>query len=54
MATSVADTAVVNPNSIKSIFANGLSTFSIKSKQLFSNCPSSLPRDSPNSTILDS
>ena len=30
MAGSVADAAAVNPNSIKSLLANGLSTFPIK------------------------
>ena len=37
MAASVADGAAVNPNGIKMLLANGLSTFPIKGKPVFSN-----------------
>ena len=36
---SVADAAAVNPDGIKSLLAYGSSTFSIKEKTVFSNCP---------------
>ena len=50
---SVAD-AAVNPNGIKMLLDNGLITFSINCKTVFSNGPRSLPRNPPNCTILDS
>ena len=53
IAASVADAATVNPNGIKKLFANGLSTFRNKSKSLFSNGPRSLPRNPPDCTILE-
>ena len=47
IAASVADAATVNPNGVKTLLANGFSTFSIKgnailsngSKILLENCP---------------
>ena len=39
---SVADTTAVNPNGIKSLLANGLCTFFIKHKSVWSNVPRSL------------
>ena len=51
---SFADAAVVNPNGIKTLLPNGLSTFLIKGKPVFSNGPISLPRNPLNCTILDS
>ena len=33
----------INPNGIKTFLANGLSTFSIKGKRVFSNYPERLP-----------
>ena len=43
IAASVADAAAVNPIGIKTVLANGLSTFSVKGKPVFSNGPKSLP-----------
>ena len=45
IAASVADTAV-NPDGIKTLLANGLITFPIKSNSVFSNGPYSLPKKS--------
>ena len=45
---SVADAAVVNPNEIKTLLANGLSTFFIKCNPDFSNSPKSLPINPPD------
>ena len=42
VAASVADAAAVNPNGIKTLLANGISTCSIKSKPVFSNSSKSL------------
>ena len=42
---SAADAAVVNPNAIKKLLANGLITFSINSSPVFHNGPRSLPRN---------
>ena len=50
--SSVADAAAVNPNSIKTLLANVLSTFFIKGEPVFSNVPKGLPKnplDSPTS-----
>ena len=44
IAESVADTAAVNRNGIKTLLANGLSTFSIKDNPDFSNDLKGLPR----------
>ena len=54
MVSSVADAAVVNPNSIKTILANGLSTLLVKGNPFFSNDPWGLPRIPPDYTILGS
>ena len=54
LAASVADAGAVNPTGIKTLLANGLSTFSIKGKPVFRNRSRSLPRNPPNCNILDS
>ena len=41
-------TATVNPNGIKTLLANGLSTFFIKDKLVFNNGLRTLPRSSPD------
>ena len=46
-------TATVNPNGIKTLLANGLSTFFIKDKLVFNNGLRTLPRSSPDCEILD-
>ena len=51
---SVAFVAAVNPNGYKTLLANGLSTFFINGKLVFSNGPRGLPRNPPDCTILDS
>ena len=51
IAASVADAAAVNPNSIKTLLANGLSTFPIKGNPVFSNGPKSLPKNLPDCPI---
>ena len=43
IATSVADVVAVTPNGIKTLLANGLSAFLIKSNPVFHNGPKSLP-----------
>ena len=48
----VADGAAINPNGIKSLLANGLSTFLIKGNPVFNNDSKSLPKNPPGSTIL--
>ena len=53
MAASVADNAAVNPNGIKTLLANGLSTCFIKDKLFFSNGTKSLPKNLPDCHILD-
>ena len=45
IAESVADAAAVNPNGIKTLLVNGLSTFLIKGYPFFSNCPKCLPKN---------
>ena len=52
IAASVADTAAVNPNGIKTLLANGLSTFPIKGNPVFSNGPKGLPKNPPDCPIL--
>ena len=42
IAAAVVDTAAINPNGIKTLLDNGLSTFSNKGNPVFSNCPRSL------------
>ena len=44
IAVSVADSAAVNPNGIKTLLANALSTFPIKANPAFSNGHKSLPK----------
>ena len=48
----VADTAAVNPNGIKTLLANGVSTFFIKGKSVFGNGPESLSRNPSNCIIF--
>ena len=52
IAASVADAAPINPNGIKTLLANGLSTFSIKGNAVFSMGPTSLPKNPPDWPIL--
>ena len=52
IAASVADAFAVNPNGIKTLLANDLSTFLIKGNPVFSNGPKSLPKNPPDSPIL--
>ena len=51
-AASVADAAGVNPNGIKTLLANGLSTFPIKGNPGSSNAPKSLPKNPPDCPIF--
>ena len=44
--------AAVNPSDTKALLVNGLSTFLIKDKPVFSNGPRSVPKNPPNCTIL--
>ena len=44
--------AAVNPNGIKTLLANALSTFFIKGNSVFSNGPKRLPKNSPDCAIL--
>ena len=48
----VGDAAAVIPNGIKTLLANGLSTFPIKDNPGFSNAPKTLPKNPPNCSIL--
>ena len=48
----VADAAPVNPNSIKTLLTNVLSTFFIKDTPVFSNGPKSIPKNPPDGPIL--
>ena len=52
LAASVTDAAAVNPNGIKTILGNGLSTCFIKCKPAFSNGPKCLPKNPPDCPIL--
>ena len=52
IAASVADAAAVNPDGIKTLLANGLSTFLIKGKPVFGNCPKTLPKNPRDCPIL--
>ena len=45
--------AVVTPNGIKMVLANGLSSFFINGKPVFSDGPKSLPRSPSDCNILD-
>ena len=49
---SAADAAVVNPDEIKTLLANGLITFFINGNPVFSNGPRSLPINPPDCIIL--
>ena len=51
-AVSLADAAAVNPNCIKTLLANGLSTFPVKTNPVFSNVPKSLSKNHPDCHIL--
>ena len=51
-AAFVADAAAANPNAIKTLLANGLSTFPIKGNLAFDNDPKSLPNNPLDCTIL--
>ena len=44
--------SAVNPNSIRKFLANGLSTFFIKGKPVFSNDPRTLPKNVSDYPIL--
>ena len=52
IAASVADAAVVNPNGTETLLTNGFSALFIKGKPDFSNGPKSLPKNSPDWSIL--
>ena len=54
IAVSVADATPVNPNGIKTLLANGLSTIFVKGKAVFSNSLKGLQRIPPNCNVLDS
>ena len=48
IAVSIADAAAGNPNGIKTLLANGLSTVFIKGKPVFSNGSKSLSKNHPD------
>ena len=52
IAASVTDAADVNPNGIKTLLANGLSTFPIKGNPVFSNGRKSLRKNPPDCHVL--
>ena len=52
VAASVADTASVKSNGIETLLASGLNTYFVKGKQVFSNSPKSLPKNSSGYPIL--
>ena len=52
IAASVANAAAVNPNGIKTLSANGLSTIPFRAKPVFSNGLKSLPKIPPDCPIL--
>ena len=52
IAASVADCGGVNLDGIKTLLANGFSTFFIKGKPVFSHGPRSLPKNPPDCPIL--
>ena len=52
IAASIADVATINPNSFKTLLANGLSTFLIKSNPVFYNGPENLPKNTADWLIL--
>ena len=49
-----ATAAAVNPNSIKTLLADGISVIFIKGETGLSNGPQSLPKSPPDYTCLDS
>ena len=51
-APSVTDAAAVNPDGIKTLLGNGVTTCCIKGNLVFSYGPKSLPKDSLNCPIL--
>ena len=51
-ATSADDDAAVNPIDLNTLLANGLSTFFIKGKTVFSNGTKRLSSNSPHCPIL--
>ena len=53
ISASAAYAAAVNPKGIRTLLANGLMTFFINGNSVFSNGPSSLPRNPPDCIILD-
>ena len=53
IAATVADAAIVHPNGIRTLLANGVSLFFINGKSTFINGPRSIPGNSPNCTMLD-
>ena len=50
---SAVDAVAVNPNGIKTLLANGLTTFFFNGNPVFSNGPRSLPRNPLDCIILD-
>ena len=52
VSVAAATAAAVSPNGIKTLLANGLSTFFIKGNPVFNNGPKSLPKNPPHSSIL--
>ena len=52
IAASVADSGAVNLDGIKTLLANGFSTFFIKGKPVFSNGSRSLPKNPPDCPTL--
>ena len=53
ISASAAGAAAVKPRGIKTLLANDLITFFINANPVFSNGPRSLPRNPPESIILD-
>ena len=49
---SIDDAAAVNPNGLKTILANGWSTFPFTGNPVFDNGPISLPKNPPDCPIL--
>ena len=52
VAASIADAVDVNPNGIKTLLANGLSTFFMKDNPVFSDGPKNIPKNLPNCFFL--
>ena len=50
---SAADVASVNPKGIKALLTNGLITFFVNGNPIFSNEPRNLPKNPPDSVVLD-